>query len=415
MFYPTISLFPHQRRAVNDLVAKLDKYPHRVLLHMPTGSGKTRTTMSLLADYLRNREPTLIIWLASTEELCLQAYQEFQKAWSKLGNRTIELAKLWGNTDIQYLLNIKDGLIVAGFQKLTHYLNTTNGLKNLSIISTNISFIVVDEAHQSIADKYQSVIEIIYNSNPYTRLLGLSATPGRTWNDIDEDKKLALFYNQEKVTLQIDNYSNPVDYLIDNDYIAKVKYRNLVYSNDTEVTNHLNKHQIDDYKDYSKEVLNLLGRDSNRNIEIIYEIIQLAERHKRIIVFAPSVESSEIIATILKLKGYLANSVTSNTELVLRRSIIDNFRNSDDSIQIICNYGVLTTGFDAPNTSAAVIARPTLSLVLYSQMIGRAIRGKKAGGNGIAEVVTVVDTELPGFRSVADSFYNWEDVWDEYS
>jgi DNA repair protein RadD len=328
---------------------------------------------------------------------------------------TIDLAKLWGNTDIQYLLNIKDGLIVAGFQKLTHYLNTTIGLRNLSMISTNISFIVVDEAHQSIADKYQSVIEIIYNSNPYTRLLGLSATPGRTWNDIDEDKKLALFYNLEKVTLHIDNYSNPVDYLIDNDYIAKVKYRNLVYSNDTEVANHLNKHQFDDYKDYSKELLNLLGKDSNRNIEIIYEILRLAEEHKRIIVFAPSVESSEIIATILKLKGYLANSVTSSTELTLRRSIIDNFRKNDDSLRIICNYGVLTTGFDAPNTSAAVIARPTLSLVLYSQMIGRAIRGKKAGGNGISEVVTVVDTELPGFRSVADAFYNWEDVWDEYS
>ncbi|MEH7073824.1 DEAD/DEAH box helicase, partial [Neobacillus drentensis] len=140
-----------------------------------------------------------------------------------------------------------------------------------------------------------------------------------------------------------------------------------------------------------------------------------AKRHKRIIVFAPSVESSEIIATILKLKGYIANSVTGNTDLTLRRSIIDDFRKNDDLIQIICNYGVLTTGFDAPNTSAAVIARPTLSLVLYSQMIGRAIRGKKAGGNSIAEVVTVVDTELPGFRSVADSFYNWEDVWNEFS
>ncbi|MEH7073823.1 DEAD/DEAH box helicase, partial [Neobacillus drentensis] len=255
-------LFPHQRRAVNDLVTRLERYPHRVLLHMPTGSGKTRTTMSLLADYLRTKEPTLIIWLSSTEELCLQAYQEFQKAWSKLGNRTIDIAKLWGDTDIQNLINIKDGLIVAGFQKLTHYLNTTIGLKNLSLVSTNISFIVVDEAHQSIADRYQSVIEIIYNANPYTRLLGLSATPGRTWNDIDEDKKLALFYNQEKVTLQIDNYSNPVDYLIDNDYIAKVKYRNLVYSNDTEVTKHFNKHHFDNNKDYSKEILNLLGKDT---------------------------------------------------------------------------------------------------------------------------------------------------------
>jgi superfamily II DNA or RNA helicase len=81
---------------------------------------------------------------------------------------------------------------------------------------------------------------------------------------------------------------------------------------------------------------------------------------------------------------------------------------------VLCNYGVLTTGFDAPKTSAAVIARPTSSLVLYSQMVGRAIRGPRAGGNEYAEIVTIVDTKLPGFGSVADAFKNWEDVWNEH-
>ena len=74
---------------------------------------------------------------------------------------------------------------------------------------------------------------------------------------------------------------------------------------------------------------------------------------------------------------------------------------------------MLTTGFDAPGTSAAVIARPTISLVLYSQMVGRAIRGKKAGGNAEAEIVTVVDSGLPGFGDIGDAFLNWEDVWEE--
>jgi superfamily II DNA or RNA helicase len=80
---------------------------------------------------------------------------------------------------------------------------------------------------------------------------------------------------------------------------------------------------------------------------------------------------------------------------------------------VICNYGVLTTGFDAPKTSAALIARPTRSLVLYSQMVGRAIRGERAGGNKSAEIVTVVDPELHGFGDVSAAFTNWEDVWDE--
>jgi superfamily II DNA or RNA helicase len=75
------------------------------------------------------------------------------------------------------------------------------------------------------------------------------------------------------------------------------------------------------------------------------------------------------------------------------------------------NYGILTTGFDAPRVSAAIIARPTMSLVLYSQMVGRATRGIKAGGNKEAEILTVVDKSLPGFNNVAEAFLNWEDVW----
>jgi DNA repair protein RadD len=406
-------LFPHQRNAIRALNEKLNTYPYRVLLHMPTGSGKTRTSMNVLCEYLRNQESAVIIWLASTEELCSQAHSEFNRAWASLGNRQVEIAKLWGNNNILDVLELKEGLIVAGFQKLTNFLNTTEGLKLLSKIARNISFIVVDEAHQSIADRYQSVIEIIFNSSSGTKLLGLSATPGRTWNNIEEDQKLADFFNRQKVTLKIQDYDNPVDYLVENDYIAKVNYRNLKYYNDDTISDQINKDRFSNRNDFSKELLSLLGQDTNRNIRIIQEIINLSSRHKRIIVFTPSVESSEIISSILKIKGYNINSITSKTDLEKRRSIINDFKFADDKLKIICNYGVLTTGFDSPNTSAALIARPTLSLVLYSQMVGRAIRGLKAGGNAEAEIVTVIDTELPGFKSVADSFYNWEDVWND--
>lgn len=78
---------------------------------------------------------------------------------------------------------------------------------------------------------------------------------------------------------------------------------------------------------------------------------------------------------------------------------------------VLSNYGVLTTGFDAPAASAAVIARPTRSLVLYSQMVGRVIRGPKAGGTSTCDIVTVTDPKLPGFGDVAEAFTNWEDVW----
>ena len=54
---------------------------------MPTGSGKTRTAMNIIVDYLRSQEPSLIVWLAYSEELCEQAATEFQRAWQYLGDR----------------------------------------------------------------------------------------------------------------------------------------------------------------------------------------------------------------------------------------------------------------------------------------------------------------------------------------
>ena len=74
------------------------------------------------------------------------------------------------------------------------------------------------------------------------------------------------------------------------------------------------------------------------------------------------------------------------------------------------NYGVLTTGFDAPKTNVVVVARPTQSVVLYRQMIGRAMRRPKSGGNQTCTVITVKDS-IPGFRSVYEGFTHWEDVW----
>ena len=122
------------------------------------------------------------------------------------------------------------------------------------------------------------------------------------------------------------------------------------------------------------------------------------------------VDHANLLANILTVKGVKAAAVTSRTRCDHRRKIIREFRDSDE-IQVLTNYGVLTTGFDAPRTNVAVVARPTNSVVLFSQMIGRAARGVKAGGNKECKVVTIVD-ELPGFRSIAEAFEYWDEIWD---
>jgi superfamily II DNA or RNA helicase len=72
----------------------------------------------------------------------------------------------------------------------------------------------------------------------------------------------------------------------------------------------------------------------------------------------------------------------------------------------------LTTGFDAPKTSAVVIARPTTSIVLLSQMAGRAIRGVRVGGNRTAKMVTVVDTAIPELVETIDQFHAFDESWE---
>lgn len=401
-------LFKHQRDAVRNAELFLRKSPYRVLLHMPTGSGKTRTAMNIVSDFMRLNEPSVVIWFANTEELCNQAIEEFEKAWSYLGNRKVSVYRYWGNSELK-LEDIKDGFIVAGLSKIVSRSKGSAGREYMANLADKVSFIVMDEAHQAVAPTYQYILNTLLDFGGEKHFLGLSATPGRTWNDKEADVKLSNFFSKKKVKLEVEGFDNPVDYLTEAGYLAKVNFKPLVYEEG--ILTVQEKEQILKTGVISNKVLSKLASDEQRTILIINEALRLAEHHQRIILFAPSVESSSMISFILESQGVYSRTVTGETNPALRKEFIDDFKNDDKQTKVLCNYGVLTTGFDAPKTSAAIIGRPTTSLVLYSQMVGRAIRGINAGGNAEAEVVTIIDQDLPGFRSVSEAFENWEDVW----
>ena len=155
--------------------------------------------------------------------------------------------------------------------------------------------------------------------------------------------------------------------------------------------------------------------DTARNIAIIEGVNELIARgHRRVILFSVSVRHAEDLAAALSAYGVESHVVSGETPPGRRSAILKTFKSPVDRPIVLCNFGVLTTGFDAPRTSAAIIARPTKSLVLFSQMVGRATRGTKAGGNATCEVLTVHDPAYPGFGDIAEAFFNWEDVWDEH-
>jgi superfamily II DNA or RNA helicase len=403
-------LFEHQRNAARRVSVALSEPPHKVVLHMPTGAGKTRTAMHVVAEHIAEREKALVCWLATSPELLDQAAEEFTRAWSYLGNRSVKLYRYSGEYNAD-LSDAHDGLVIAGLAKL--YALVQREPMTLLRLADRASLTVMDEAHQSIAPTYRDVISDLYVKRPGNALLGLTATPGRTWADIPQDEELSKFFDNRKVTLQVEGYDNPVDYLIAEGYLAKPTFKTLEIEAGLSLSasERTALARAEDLPDF---LLQRLGENTQRNLQLIRAIEDLLRRHRRIIVFAASVEHARLLSTLLSARGHNADVVTGETDTGLRDRIIRRFKSADSEPMVISNFGVLTTGFDAPATSAAIIARPTKSLVLYSQMVGRATRGKRAGGNSTAEILTVVDPELPGFGSVADAFFNWEDVWNEH-
>lgn len=404
---PRYRLFDHQRLAAYRVLGQLRGEPPRVLLHMPTGSGKTRTAMSLIASVLNEAEPKLVVWLAHSEELCEQAVEEFQKAWASKGSRLVEVQRWWGPHELKLPI-IRDGIIVAGLSKA--YASARRSLADIGAIAGQVSLVVMDEAHQAIAPTYQLLLDVLTEAGRPAPLLGLTATPGRTWNDIDEDERLADFFYRRKVSLEVEGYDNPVRFLVDEGYLAETEFVQLAYTS-KEALSPADLLELADALDVPQRIIRALAADEQRNMLILNQTETISREHHRVIVFAATKDHAVVLATVLRARGYWAHAVTGETPKGDRARIISAYREASDEPRIIVNYGVLTTGFDAPQTSAAVIARPTKSLVLFSQMVGRATRGVKAGGNESARVATVVDTRLPGFCNMAEAFDNWEDVW----
>lgn len=373
------------------------------MIHMPTGSGKTRVAMSLISRILMQKENTVVLWLAYSEELCEQAVSEFKKAWSDLGDREIKVHRFYGSGDYH---PPEDGLFVAGLSKLWNKAKSDSTF--ISHFSQNISAVVFDEAHQSLAPTYYEMLKELRLYNREIRFIGLSATPGRS--DEVESSQLSAFFEHKKVTLKIKGYDSPIRYLYDEGYLSRPTFHQVKYESKVLTTSN------PDELDYGAQILNQLGDDENRNFVIIDEAMKYVNslNHKRVVVFAASVDSAQVISAMINMNGIKSLVLTSKTDASMRSTIINEFKSDADYPIVLCNYGILTTGFDVPKITAAIIGRPTKSLILYSQMVGRALRGSKMGGTETADIIVVVDINLPGSFSVIKAFEEWNnDEWTE--
>jgi len=139
---------------------------------------------------------------------------------------------------------------------------------------------------------------------------------------------------------------------------------------------------------------------------ILNKLIRLDQDKIPTIVFACSVEHGKLLSTALTLEGISNACVFGDMNSISRAQAIGRFKDRTDELNVLINYEVLTTGFDATNIKCVFITRPTQSVVLYSQMIGRGLRGVKMGGNAECLLVDIEDNLNKYNESMAFSYFD---------
>lgn len=372
---------------------------NRAILTLPTGAGKTRTTVEALLSWrlISNPERSTVLWIAQSNELCEQAVQSFREVWFDFGHHaghlrsTLTIGRLWGdhNADI-----FECDVLVASIQKLHAAARGGGrdlGPEDLAILGDMTGAVIIDEAHRALAPTYGKVMEAIGLSfrrhrNPMA-LVGLTATPRRT--NPDETGRLHRRFNN-RILNTPELGADPLQTLRTQGILSTVDFETLDYDArplDLEA-NPASAEFYRTFEDIHVNVLQKLGEEHRRNNRILQRILELDPRWP-VLLFACSVQHAQAMATLLQHAGRSAGCVLGSTRSSTRRALIERFRNRE--LSVLCNYGVLTTGFDAPQVRCIVVARPTASSILYEQMVGRGMRGPEFGGTDRCMVIDVND------------------------
>jgi DNA repair protein RadD len=403
---PFKTLKDYQHSVFNTTKQLLRPERARLVVQMPTGSGKTRTAMEVVCNVLNNAgEGGIVAWVAHAEELCEQAISCFRQVWEHIGRRPARIVRLFGSHST--IITPTDGstLVVAGFQKL-HSLTKRRSVE-LSTLAPKVQLIVIDEAHKVIARTFKEAAQSL--KGPETRIIGLTATPGRSAGDSAENAALASFFFGKIAEIQAPDGMNVLQFLRGHRVLSRARMETLRTARSYELTK-VQLRALERDLDYPSGFLSSLGADDVRNVEIVRRLEALCKEDRQILFFACSVDHSRFICALLVYLGVKATHVDGTTQAQERMAAIEDFRSGE--VQVLCNYGILSTGFDAPKTDVVFVARPTTSVVLYSQMIGRGLRGPAIGGTAECLIVNVIDNII-GLPANEDIYDYFQDYWQQ--
>lgn len=402
--------FVIKQRVLNEL--NKENELTRMLVHMPTGTGKTKTMMHTLVHHYTFdlKCKGLVIWLAHTTELLEQAYSTFQQVWTYLGDGTITSYKVWGNRSLKDETKL-EGIMFCGIQKLQSIKQSQPDVFQRIVQSARL--IVFDEAHKAAATETRRVVEDLMVKKAGMRdraLIGLTATPGRTTLTSDENKLLTNMFERRIISIDINSVTklnmsdidyantssstNVIAYFQERKILSKLKKEQLSYTesfSEAELAKIKVSMTSNGYTDFNKNALEIIGKNRSRNRAIMVKLRELSAEGIPTIVFACSVAHAKLLSYMLTIEDIPNALVYGDMSPGERADSIASFKNKDNPINILINYEVLTTGFDSTNIRCVFITRPTQSIVLYSQMLGRGLRGPQMGGNEECLLVDIKD------------------------
>jgi superfamily II DNA or RNA helicase len=392
----------------------LERYGDRTrcVVTLPTGGGKTRVAVEAFIDWMQPRFAAgkYLIWIAQSEELCEQAIACIEQMW---GSREfvgpLRIYRFFGGRSIP-TDELSGGAVVASIQQLHNRIKA--GDEAIEMILKDTGAMIIDEAHRAVSAMYDTLLgraEEICGPDLFP-ICGLTATPGRAGlNSSEETVKLVGRFEVYLVKPELGRQyaANPLRYFREHGFLARA--RHVLYHSGCEYE--LTDDDLDDMKrenDLPACFLKRLAADRARNLQIIRRLLALPKGTPTL-VYACTVDHAYFLAAILTAQGRKAAAVSADTPMTVRRALIQDFKAGN--IEFLCNYGVLTTGFDAPKTECIALCRPTTSEVLYEQIIGRGLRGPVFGGT---EECTIIDF-ADNIRRLGPplAYKRFEDFWTE--
>lgn len=341
-----IQLRDYQKAASDKAVAFFNdkKAKYNAIMVLPTGSGKS----IVLADIANRLDDNILIFCPSREIL----KQNYEK---------MSMINPFGCAIFSASFNSKD------VGKVTFA--TIGSVKSHHELFQHFKYVMVDEAHQ--CNPKQGMYKDFFEALGQTKILGLTATPYRLSSYMGGSMLKFITRTRPNIFSKV-IYQVQISTLLDMGYLSKISYYQLSPTGWNE----------------SRLKVNTTGADyTDKSVIMEYQrvdfygfLVSIVERllnpkrggaRKGILVFTRFVKEANQLAD--KIPDCAV--VSAETPKAERDTILQKFKAGE--IKVVANAGVLTTGFDYPELDTVVMARPTMSLALYYQIVGREIRPHK--------------------------------------